>query len=200
MAGSSIEPLKRLIEEFRSLPGIGEKSAERLSFHVLKTSKDEAMRLAYAIRDVKELVKTCGTCFNLSDVDPCEICRNPRRERAQLCVVEQAADLWALEKAGSFQGLYHVLQGRLSPLDGAGPEQLTIEPLRRRVRAGEIREVILATNPTVEGDATAAYLQQALREENVRVTRIAKGIPSGSTLEYASKVILADALEGRREL
>jgi recombination protein RecR len=198
MSTDSIEPLKKLISAFHGLPGIGEKTAERLAFHILKADKEEAMELAYAVRDVKENVKPCSTCFNLSDEDPCRFCTDDRRDSTKLCVVEQPADLWAIEKTGLFRGRYHVLMGRLAPLDNVNPEDLTLSHLAARVEKGGIEEIILATNPTVEGDATALYIQRMFQDRPVELTRIAKGIPAGSSLEFANRNILVDALEGRR--
>jgi recombination protein RecR len=194
------EPVQRIIQELSKLPGVGEKTAERLAFHLLAQSKEDALRLADAIRDLKESVRSCSTCYNVSEQDPCAICSDPKRERSQVCVVEQMKDLWAIEKSGSFRGLYHVLHGHLAPIDGVGPESLTIHRLVDRVKTGGIQEVILATNPTVEGDATAYFIRTALAPFGTRVTRIAKGIPAGSSLEYANRTIVSDALQGRREL
>jgi len=194
------EPLLRLIQEFSKLPGIGEKTAERLAFHLLSLPKDEGLKLSDAIRSLKETVKTCDTCYNASELDPCSICADPKRDRTQVCVVEQMKDLWVIEKSGSYRGLYHVLHGRLAPLEGVGPEDLTIQRLMARIKDGGIQEVILATNPTLEGDATAYYLRTALSSSGTRVTRIAKGIPAGSSLEYMNRTIVSDALQGRRDL
>ncbi|HEX3724886.1 MAG TPA: recombination mediator RecR, partial [Pirellulales bacterium] len=192
------ESLTKLVEEFAKLPGIGKKSAERLAYHVLRIHESEAIALAEAIRNVKQNVRYCRNCYNLTDTDECEICRDARRERSQLCVVEQPRDLIALEQAGTYRGLYHVLLGRIAPLEGVGPEQLTIEALLRRVREGEVREVIMATNPTLEGDGTALYISNLLADLGVAVTRLARGITTGSVLEFANKEILADALAGRQ--
>lgn len=194
------DSLARLVEEFRKLPGIGSKTAERLAFHVLKLPTEKAMALAYAIRDVKRNVRRCADCFNLAEKERCAICESPARDRSVLCVVETELDLIAIERSQAFRGLYHVLMGRVSPLDGIGPEQLTMERLVSRVRAGEVREVILATNPDVEGDGTALHVAELLRETGVRVTRIAKGMPAGSQIEYVSDSILKDALSGRKSL
>lgn len=193
------EPILRLIQEFAKLPGIGEKTAERLAFHLLAQPRAEALQLAEAVRVLKDQVKSCGSCYNISERDPCEICSDPKRDLATLCVVEQTRDVWAIERSGSYRGAYHVLHGRLAPLDGVGPENLTIPGLLERVRKGGIREVILATNPTAEGDATAFYLQKAM-PSGVAVTRIARGIPAGSTLEYSDRTVVNDALSGRRSL
>jgi len=192
------EPIVRLIQELSKLPGIGEKTAERLAFHLLAQPKSEAMLLANAVRDLKEQVKSCTKCYNISETDFCEVCSDEKRDAGLICVVEQTRDLWAIERTGEFRGAYHVLHGHLSPLDGVGPENLTIPGLLDRVRKGGVREVILATNPTTEGDATAFYIQKAIGAA-VRVTRIARGISAGSTLEYSDRTVVGDALSGRRE-
>jgi recombination protein RecR len=187
-----------LINELAKMPGIGKKSAERLAYYILRVSRGEALVLADAIRNVKEHVRYCRNCYHLAEEDECEICRDLRRDRELLCVVEQPRDLMALEEAGVYRGLYHVLLGRIAPLDGIGPEQLTISALVDRVRGGTFREVVMATNPTVEGDGTALYISSLLAGLPVRVTRLARGITSGSMLEFANKEILADALAGRQ--
>ena len=188
-----------LINEFAKLPGIGPKSAERLTYHVLRTGRDEALGLADAIRAVKENVRYCKSCYNLSEEDECAICRDPKRRRDLVCVVEQPRDLIALEQAGVYHGLYHVLLGRIAPLEGIGPEQLTIDALVARVRGGGFTEVIMATNPTIEGDGTSLHISNLLGGLPVKITRLARGITSGSVLEFANKEILADALSGRQE-
>jgi recombination protein RecR len=193
------ESVTKLVEEFAKLPGIGKKSAERLAYHILRVHQSEAMALAEAIRHVKENVRYCRTCYNLTEQDECEICRDPKRDRSQLCIVEQPRDLLALEQPGTYRGLYHVLLGRIAPLDGVGPEHLTIESLVERVRGGTFREVIMATNPTLEGDGTALYISNLLAGLPVEITRLARGITSGSVLEFANKEILADALAGRQK-
>lgn len=193
------ESLTKLVEEFSKLPGIGKKSAERLAYHILRIHQSEALALAEAIKSVKENVRYCENCYNLTEQQQCEICRDPRRNQTQLCIVEQPRDLMALEQAASYQGLYHVLLGRIAPLDGVGPEQLTIEPLIERVRTKGVREVIMATNPTLEGDGTALYISSLLADLPVEVTRLARGITTGSVLEFANKEILADALAGRQK-
>jgi recombination protein RecR len=193
------ESVTRLVEEFAKLPGVGRKSAERLAYHVLRIHKNEALALADAIRSVKENVRYCRVCYNLAESEECSICRDPKRDRGLLCVVEQPRDLMALEQAGTYHGLYHVLLGRIAPLEGVGPDQLTIEPLIERVRGGGIREVIMGTNPTLEGDGTALYISNLLAALPVEITRLARGITSGSVLEFANKEILADALAGRRK-
>ncbi len=194
------EPIVRLIQELTKLPGVGEKTAERLAFHLLAQSKEDALRLAEAVRDLKEKVKSCGACYNITEVEPCAICADPRRDHAAVCVVEHGKDLWAIEKSGAYRGVYHVLHGHLSPLDGVGPDNLTVGRLVERIKQGGVREVILATNPTAEGDATAYFIQKTLAPLGVRITRIARGLPAGSSFEYASRTIVNDALEGRREL
>jgi recombination protein RecR len=190
----------RLIDELAKLPGVGRKSAERVAYHILRVHKSEALSLADAIRDVRENVRYCKICFNLSEEAVCPICQDPKRDRSILCVVEQPRDLMALEQAGTFPGLYHVLLGRISPLEGIGPDQLTIDQLVERVAQGELREVVMATNPTVEGDGTALHISNLLEDYSVEMTRLARGITSGSILEYTNKEILADALEGRQKL
>jgi recombination protein RecR len=193
------ESLTKLVEEFAKLPGIGRKSAERLAYHVLRIHASEALALADAIRNVKQNVHYCKVCFNLAEGEECAICTDPRRDPTQLCVVEQPRDLIALEQAGSYRGLYHVLLGRLAPLEGVGPEQLTLDRLVERVRGGQFREVIMGTNPTLEGDGTALYVSNLLADYPVEITRLARGITSGSVLEFANKEILADALAGRQK-
>jgi recombination protein RecR len=189
-----------MIDEFAKLPGIGRKSAERLAYHILRVSKAEALGLAEAIRRVKENVRYCEACFNLSEGPRCGICEDPQRDQSMLCVVEQPRDLMQLEQAGVYRGLYHVLLGRIAPLEGIGPDQLTIESLVDRVRGGGFREVIMATNPTVEGDGTSLFISNLLAESGVKMTRLARGITSGSVLEFTNKEILADALVGRQKL
>lgn len=195
------ESVSKLVNEFARLPGIGKKSAERLAYHILRVHRSEAMALAEAIRDVKDNVRYCRHCYNLAEAEECPLCQDPRRDRSILCVVEQPRDLMALEQTGMYRGLYHVLLGRIAPLEGIGPEQLTIDALVRRVRDGSFQELVMATNPTVEGDGTALYISNLLAELPVklRVTRLARGITSGSVLEFANKEILSDALSGRRE-
>ena len=193
------ESVATLIDQFARLPGIGKKSAERLAYHVLRMHATEASALAEAIRAVKENVHYCRDCFNLAEGELCSICADRSRQLDVLCVVEQPRDLIALEQTGVFRGLYHVLLGRLAPLEGIGPEQLTIDRLLQRVRGGEFGEVVMATNPTLEGDGTALYISNLLGEMPVRVTRLARGITSGSVIELANKEILSDALTGRQE-
>ena len=192
--------LELLIEELTKLPSVGQKSAQRLALHLLRAPREEALRLADAIRAVKERVGFCSICGNFSEEDPCLIDRDPQRDRAVVCVVEQPGDVLALERTGQFKGGYHVLGGAISPLDGTQPDQLRIRQLLERLRGGEIQEIILATNPNVAGEATALYLSKLLTPLGIKVTRIARGVPMGSDLEYSDLVTLARALEGRREL
>jgi recombination protein RecR len=194
------DSVSKLIDELARLPGIGRKSAERLAYHLLRVPKPEALALADAVRNVRENVRYCKTCFNLCEGEECPICTDPQRDASVLCIVEQPRDLMALEQSGVFRGKYHVLLGRIAPLDGVGPDQLTIEPLIDRVRSGSIQEIIMATNPTVEGDGTALYISNRLAEYPVSITRLARGITTGSILEYTNKEILADALTGRQKL
>ncbi len=190
----------QLIEELMRLPGVGEKTAQRLAFHLLKTSKHEAEALAMSILAVKEKIRRCSQCFGITEADLCPICSDPKRDRTLLSVVEEPRDIFAFEKLREYRGLYHVLGGALSPLEGIGPEDLTIPQLLTRLRAGETEEVIVATNPNLEGEATAMYLSKVLKPLAVRVTRLAHGLPIGSALEYADEVTLLKSLEGRREL
>jgi recombination protein RecR len=199
--------VERLITEFSRLPGIGRRSAERLAFHILKSDPPSALALAQAVRDVKETVKHCSVCYNLTDSDPCTICDDQGRDRGLVLVVEQPKDLIALEQTGMYRGLYHVLMGRISPLEGVKPEDLTIPDLLRRAEDPSrnpggvtIREVVLGLNPTVEGDGTALYLAEQLRPRGIKVSRLARGLPTGGSLEYANKAVLADAIQGRQSL
>jgi recombination protein RecR len=194
------EPFARLIEALQRLPGIGPKTAQRLTFFLLKRPPEEVRELSQALLAVKERIGYCGTCFNVTEVDPCRICADPARSAALICVVEEPNDLLAMERTGEYRGRYHVLLGALSPLDGIGPEDLKVRELLARLDAGGTTEVILATNPNVEGEATALYLAKLLRPLGVRVTRIARGLPVGGDLEYADQVTLSKALEGRREV
>ena len=194
------EPLSRLVEQLQKLPGIGAKGATRLAFHILKTPREDSERLCDAIRDVKEQVTYCSTCNNITDVDPCMYCTGATRNPRMICVVEEPQNVAVVEKTREFRGTYHVLMGALSPLHGVGPDDLKIRGLLERVGAGGVEEVILATNPTVEGEATALYLARLLKPLGVRVTRIAMGIPVGSDLEYADEVTMTRAMEGRREV
>jgi recombination protein RecR len=191
-------PIAHLTQELVKLPGIGPRTAERLTHHLVAAGRAEVLALADALRAVKEQVRFCSVCCNPTEGERCAVCTDPRRDAGLICVVEQPRDLSALERSGSYRGLYHVLHGRLAPLDGVGPERLTIDRLLERARAGSAREVILATNPTTEGDGTALYLASLLAPLGVKVTRLARGLPSGSALELANNQMLVDALEGRR--
>jgi recombination protein RecR len=194
------EPLARLIEHLQRLPGIGAKSAQRLAFHILRTPREAADQLCAAVQDVKEKVTYCSTCNNITDVDPCAYCTDDRREQHVICVVEEPQNVAAIEKTREFRGVYHVLMGALSPLQGVGPDDLKIRGLLSRVGEGGVNEVVLATNPNVEGEATALYLARLLKPLGVRVTRIATGIPVGSDIEYADEITMSKAMEGRREV
>jgi recombination protein RecR len=194
------KPIDHLIEALNKLPGIGRKTASRLAFHILRSSLSEAQTLARAILDVKEKIHLCSICFNLTDEDPCRICQDGRRTQELLCVVEGPNDLIAIENTGEYRGRYHVLHGTLSPLEGIGPEDIKIKELMERLRKEKVSEVILATNPTVEGGATALYLTDLIRSLEIKVTRIACGIPMGGEIEYADGMTLSKALEGRREI
>jgi len=194
------EPLARLIQEFKRLPGVGQKSAQRLAFHVLRAPREDAEQLAQAVLDVKDKLGICESCNNISDSDLCNFCRDPHRDRSVLCIVEEPHNILPIETTRQFEGLYHVLHGSISPLRGIGPEQLRIKNLLERLAAGEVREIILATNPTVEGEATAVYLSRLLKPLGVKVTRIAMGIPVGSDLEFADEVTMSKSLENRREM
>ena len=193
-------PLKRLVAALTRLPGIGEKSATRLAFFLLRADGEYAHALADAIRSLKEEIRLCSRCLGFTQDDPCAICGDARRDPALVCVVEEPADVMALERAGDFRGQYHVLHGTLAPLEGVGPDQLKVAELLERIRGGDVSEIILATNPTVEGEATALYLARLLKPAGVKVTRIAHGLPMGADVEYADGVTLSRALEGRREM
>ena len=193
-------PVQDLIDALRRLPGIGAKSAQRLAFHLLRAPAEEASALSEAIRSAKEKVAICGECFNVSEGERCKFCRDPRRDGTILCVVEEPADIVAVERTQEFRGRYHVLGGHISPIDGIGPDDLHMRELVERIGRGEVKEVILATNPTVEGEATAIYLANIIKPLGLRTTRIASGLPVGGDLEYADEVTLGRALEGRREL
>lgn len=192
------ESVAKTMKEFERLPGIGKKSAERIVYYLLKTTSDEAFALADAIRSMKENVRYCKNCFNLSEENVCEICRDERRDPTLLCVVEQPRDLIALEQTGCYRGLYHVLLGRVSPLDGVGSDSLTIDALVKRVKTGEFKEIVMATNPTVEGDGTALMITNRLEGLPIKITRLARGVTTGSSLEFANKEMLADAISGRQ--
>jgi recombination protein RecR len=194
------EPLARLINEFKRLPGIGQKSAQRIAFHIMRASRDDAEHLARTIMDVKDKLRMCTVCNNISDSELCQYCRNPERDQTVVCVVEDPNNIVGVEVTRQFNGLYHVLGGALSPLRGIGPEQLRIKSLVDRIAKGSLREIIVATNPTVEGEATAVYLSKLLKPLGMRVTRIAMGVPVGSDLEFADEVTMWKAMEGRREI
>ncbi|MCH7953709.1 MAG: recombination protein RecR [Chloroflexi bacterium] len=197
---STAAPLARLIEEFYRLPGIGPKSAQRLAYHLLRMPAADAHSLAEAIVEVKDKVTLCSTCQNVTEVDPCRICTDSGRDRSIMCVVEEPLDILALERTGSYHGLYHVLHGAISPMDGIGPDDLKVSELLDRLRAGETKEIILATNPNLEGEATSMYLSRLIGPLGLRVTRLARGLPAGGDLEYADDVTLTRALEGRQEM
>ena len=200
MSNAYTETLNRLIEELGKLPGVGPKTAERLAFHILKAEPAEAMAMADAIRDVKTKIKHCEVCYNLSEQPICRICSDERRDKSLICVVEQPKDVISLEKTGACKWVYHVLGGHIAPLEGIEPGDLTIDKLVERVHHGGIKEVIMATNPNLAGDGTALYVSSLLKPTGVRITRLARGIPTGSTIEYASSKILTDAITGRQEL
>ena len=197
---STVEPVARLIDELNKLPGIGPKSAARLAFYLLRRPKEESQALADALVDMKERIIFCNVCFNITEEDPCSICQDQSRDRTKICVVEEPLDVIALERTNDFKGLYHVLHGALNYMEGVTPQQLKIDELLKRIANKEVDEVILATNATTEGDATAMYINRLLAKEGVRTTRIARGLPMGGDLEYADEVTLSRALEGRREM
>jgi recombination protein RecR len=194
------EPMARLIEELKKLPGVGGKTAQRFAFHILRASDEDAELLAGAIRDVKASLRLCSVCNNITDVDPCTYCTSPTRNQRLVCVVEEPTNIAAIEKTRHYNGAYHVLHGALSPLHGIGPEQLRIGNLVRRIESGNVDELILATNPTVEGEATATYISRLFKSSPVKITRIATGVPVGSDIEYADEVTMQKAMEGRREV
>lgn len=193
-------PIAKLIDEFSKLPGIGQKTAQRLAFHVLSLSEARALSLANAIRDAKSKVKYCSSCGNLTDVDPCGICTSTQRDKTLICVVENPRDIIAMEKTREYRGLYHVLHGAISPMEGIGPDDIKIKELLQRIQKGDVKEVILATNPNIQGEATAMYISKLLKPLGIKTTRLAHGIPVGGDLEYADEVTLARAFEGRQEI
>lgn len=195
-----VTPIAKLIEEFEKLPGIGPKSAQRLAFHVVNLPSEKALKLANSIKEAKEKVKYCTVCGNFTDKDPCLVCSSGSRDRGVICVVENPRDIVAMEKTREFKGLYHVLHGAISPMEGIGPEDIKIKELLARLRSGEVKEIIIATNPNIEGEATAMYIAKLLKPLGIKTTRIAHGIPVGGDLEYADEVTLARALQGRREI
>lgn len=196
------QSIQNLINQFASLPGIGMRSAERIAFHLLKQPTDEAMKLARAIEDVKTRIKHCSVCYNLTESDPCDICASPVRDQSVVCIVEQPKDLLALEATGLYKGVYHVLLGRIAPLEGIDPQDVTVEPLMERLAGGTVRELIMGTNPNMEGDGTALHIQQEVKTRfpQVQITRLARGLPAGSNIEYANRNILADAIAGRQKM
>lgn len=189
-----------LIEELKRMPGIGQKTAERLSFFVMRGSNERANKLADAVRNIKAKIILCSQCHGITEINPCEICRDPKRDPSIVCVVEEPHDVYAMENMGHFRGVYHVLMGAISPLDGIGPSELTIEALKERVMKDNIQEVVLATNPDMEGESTAVYIAKILKPANIKVTRIARGLPVGGDIEYADEVTLLKSLEGRTEM
>jgi recombination protein RecR len=195
-----MDPITRLVEALTKLPGIGEKSASRLAFHILGSPEEYARELAQAILDVKEKIRLCSVCMNITEQDPCRLCQDPSRNEEIVCVVEEPNDLYAIEKTGSFNGKYHVLHGVISPLDGIGPDEIYVKELLERLKDGTIKEVLLATIPVVEGDATALYVKEQIKPFGVKVTRIARGIPVGGDLEYTDGATLTDAIRGRQDL
>lgn len=194
------EPMARLIDELKKLPGVGGKSAQRLAFHILRSSEDDAEALAGAIRNLKETLHLCSVCNNITDVEPCSYCSNPSRNQRLVCVVEEPTNIASIEKTRYYNGVYHVLHGAISPLHGVGPEQLRIPSLLKRIESCGVDEVIIATNPTIEGEATAVHLAHLIKPSGLKITRIATGIPAGSDIEYADEVTMLKAIEGRREL
>jgi recombination protein RecR len=194
------EPMAQLIDELKKLPGVGSKSAQRMAFHILRSSSEDADALAGAIHNLKEKLHLCSVCSNITDVDPCSYCSNPTRNQRLVCVVEEPTNIASIEKTRSYNGVYHVLHGALSPLHGVGPEQLRIPSLLKRIESGSVDELIIATNPTIEGEATAVHLTGLIKRPGIKVTRIATGIPAGSDIEYADEVTMQKAMEGRREL
>ncbi|MDI6858596.1 MAG: recombination mediator RecR [Dehalococcoidia bacterium] len=200
ISSSTAMPVGRLIEELSKLPGIGPKSAQRLTYYLLRAPQEYAQALAQAILEVKEKIVLCSVCQNITDSDPCAICRDEQREQSIICVVEEPLDILALERTGSYKGLYHVLHGAISPVDGIGPDDLKVRELLARLKDGRVREVIMATNPNLQGEATAMYLSRLIAPLGIRMTRLARGLPMGADLEYADNITLARALEGRQEV
>ncbi len=200
MAAVTPEPVTKLVEAFSQLPGIGPKTASRLTFYLLRRPAEQAETLAGAVRDLKQKIVFCSTCYNITETSPCAVCQDEGRDRALVCVVEEPLDVLAIDRTGEYKGLYHVLHGAISPVDGIGPDELRISELLARLKTGEIREVLLATNPNLEGEATAMYLARQIQPLGVRVTRLARGLPVGGDLEYADAVTLGRALEGRQEM
>ena len=201
MSSTYTQSIQSLMNELARLPGIGMRSAERIAFHLLKQPPEEAMKLSDAIRDVKTRIRHCSVCFNLTEQDPCSICSDGSRDQGLVCIVEQPKDLLALESAGLYRGVYHVLLGRIAPLEGVEPGDLTIDPLMQRLASGKVREIIMGTNPTMEGDGTALHLQSLIAQfPEVKLTRLARGLPTGSSIEYANRNILADAISGRQKM
>ncbi|NLS78694.1 MAG: recombination protein RecR [Chloroflexi bacterium] len=194
------EPVSRLIDEFSRLPGVGPKTASRLTFYLLRAPEEQPLALADAIRQLRERIVLCSTCYNITVEDPCSICANQARDRSTVCVVEEPLDVLAIERTGEYHGLYHVLHGAISPMEGVGPDELRVRQLMERLKLGEIKEVLVATNPNLEGEATAMYLARQIAPLGIRVTRLARGLPVGGDLEYADAVTLTQALEGRREM
>ena len=192
--------MTELVEELKKLPGIGQKTAERLSFFVMRGPAERALKLSQAIQNIKEKIILCSQCHGITEKDPCDICRDPGRDQSQICVVEEPYDVYVLENVGQYQGVYHVLMGVVSPLDGIGPSELTIDALKEKIEKGNVKEVILATNPDMEGESTAVYIAKVLKPHSVKVTRIARGLPIGSDIEYADSVTLMKSLEGRSEM
>ena len=199
-APTAAAPVARLIEAFHRLPGIGPKSAQRLTYHLLRAPAEEARALAQAILEMKETIVLCSVCQNITDSDPCLVCASDERDQGLICLVEEPLDILALERTGAYKGLYHVLHGVISPMDGIGPEDLKLQELPARLRSGQVREVIMATNPNLEGEATAMYVSRLIAPLGVKVTRLARGLPVGADLEYADNITLARALEGRQEV
>ena len=196
---SDAEPVGKLVQEFHKLPGIGPKSAQRLTYHLVRMPEDEARSLAEAIISIKERIILCSTCYNITESDPCHLCSNPTRDQTRICVVEEALDVLAIERTGVYKGLFHVLHGVISPMNGIGPDDLKIQPLLARLKDDEVREIVLATNPNLEGEATAMYLHKLIAPLGIKISRPARGLPVGGDLEYADEVTLGRAMEGRQD-